>query len=76
MGVEKSTDSGLHRIVVYARKPGGISDLNSQIQRQQAEIKRLAEELAEKDRVHREETTVLKKKIEDLEEGNVNTRQT
>ncbi|CAO2657143.1 Nn.00g032690.m01.CDS01 [Neocucurbitaria sp. VM-36] len=60
--LENSTNSTITSL------QANITDLNNQVQRQQAEVKRLVEEAAEKDRVYLDDTTALKEKIEILEE--------
>lgn len=60
--LENSTNSTITSL------QANITDLNNQVQRQQLEIKRLNEEIIEKDRLHLAETTALKETIVDLQE--------
>lgn len=61
--LENSTNSTITSL------QANITDLNNQVVRQQAEIKRLNEQLVESDRAHLDETTIFEKKILDLEEN-------
>jgi len=45
-----------------------IIDLNNQVQRQQAEIKRLTLEIADKDELYEQDTTLLKEEVKELKE--------
>jgi myosin protein heavy chain len=66
--LENSTNSTITSL------QANITDLNNQVQRQQAEIKNLVEEIAEKDRIYLEDTTALNEKNVVLEEENSNLK--
>jgi DNA repair exonuclease SbcCD ATPase subunit len=62
VALENSTNSTITSL------QANIIDLNNQVQRQQETINDLVEQVAEKERVYLEDTTVLKKMIVNLEE--------
>jgi chromosome segregation ATPase len=62
VALENSTNSTITSL------QANIIDLNNQIQRQQAEINDLVEQVAEKERIYQQDTTILKGQIVDLEE--------